>query len=356
MDLVVQVCDASPRPASPPITFSPYSPLALASMSPALSSAKSTHVPLSEPLGAYALGPLSPLTPVSPAVGLCATALMALSGMSHCSPLVRPSAPALRALPCVSPASAALHASAAALRALSSLSLSDGPVLQGAPALRAHSSLSSEGAMPGSPDARRALTPVGGWTGFKTTPSVALVYTPSPPQTEATPASSSPSFTPSQAQLLSDSAARDLVQHLELVLPDLTLPPPAVQSDALAASTDQTPACSQLLSAAKLSESGQTAASAGLLLTRGTSARLLRSPGPAANSPSPARPDLLSSPVASLAASQPKVPVRQTKKQQVGSCHVALSAADMSPVVCCLDIIHTFLQLLWHVVCLHALQ
>ena len=342
MDLVVQVCDASPRPASPPITFSPYSPLALASISPceaaALSSAKSTHVPLSESLGAHALGPHSPLTPVSPAVGLCATALMALSGMSHCSPLVRPSTPTL---PCVSPASSALHASAAALRALSSLSLSDGPVLQGAPALRAHSSLSSVGAMPGSPDARRALSPVGGWTGFKTTPSVALVHTPSPPQTEATPASYSPSFTPSQ--LLSDSAARDLVQHLELVLPDLTLPPPAVQSDALAASTDQTPACSQLLSAAKLSESGQTAASAGLLLTRGTSARLLRSPGPAANSPSPARLNLLSSPVASLAASQPRVPVRQTKKQQVGSCHVALSAADMSPVVYCLDIIHTFL-------------
>jgi len=137
----------------------------------------------------------------------------------------------------------------------------------------------------------------------------------------------------------------------------LTPPPPLAQSDALTDSSEQTwtPACSQLLSAAKLSECGQTAAS-GLLLTGGTSSRLHRSPGPATNSPSPARHVLSSSPAASSAASQPRIAVRQTKKQQVGSCHAALPAAELLPVVCCHGIIHSFLPLLWHVVCLHALH
>ncbi len=298
------------------------------------------------------------LTPVSPAVGLSATALLALSGMGRGSPLVRPSAPALRPLPSVSPASSALHASAPALRALSSLSLADGPVLQSAPALRALSSLSSVGAVAGSPDARRALSSVEEWTGFQTRPSNALAHLPSPPQTEATPPSSGPSFTPAQAQLLSNSAAPDFEQSLELVPSSSTPPPPLVQSDALTDSPEQmwTPACSPLLSAAKLSEGGQTAASAGLLLTGGASSRLRRSPGPAANGPSPARIVLSSSPVAGLAASQPRMPVRQTKKQQVGSCHVALSAAEMLPVVCCHSIIPSFPQPLWPVVCLHALH
>ncbi len=329
----MQVSDASPRPASPLVAFSPYSPLASAS-----SSSPSEIALLSEPLAARALRTLSPLTPVSPAVGRSATALMAFSGMSHCSPLVRPSAPALPR------ASSALPTDAPALRALSSLSLADGSVLQSGPAQRAPSSLSSVGAVPGSPDARRALRSVGGWTGFKTPPSVALAHMPSPPQTEANSPSSGPTFTPAQAQLLSDSAACDLVQLLELVLPDLTPSPPLAQSDALTDSSDQTwtPACSQLLSAAKLSGCGQTAASAGLLLTGGTSSRLRRSPGPAADSPSPACRVLSSSPAASSAASQPRITVRQTKKQQVGSCHAALPAADMLPVVCCHDIIPSF--------------
>ena len=359
----MQVCDASPRPAFPLVAFSPYSPLASAnSTSPSeaasLSIGKLTQVTLSELLGARALGTLSPLTPVSPAVGLSATALMALSSMSHCSPLVRPSAPALRALPSVSPASSALHASAPALRALSSLSLADRSVLQSAPALRALSSLNSVGAVPGSPDSRRALSSVGEWTGFQTPPSNALAHMPSPPQTEATTPSSGPTFNPAEPQLLSSSAATDSVQSLELVPSDVTPPPPLVQSDALTDSPEQiwTPACSQMLSAAKPSESGQPAASAGLLLTGGTSSRLRPSPGPATNSPSPARLVLSSSPVASIAASQPRVPVRQTKKQKVGSCHVVSSAAEMLPVVCCHGIIPSFSQPLWHVVCLHALH
>ncbi|DBB04293.1 TPA: hypothetical protein ACH3X1_012790 [Trebouxia sp. C0004] len=286
-----KVSDASPRPASPLVAFSPYSLLAWAnSTSPSeaasLSRPTLTHVPLSEPLGVHALGTLSSLIPVSPAVGLSATALTALSSMSHCSPLVRPSAPALRAVPSASPASSALHASAPALRALSSLSLADGSVLQSAPALRALSSLNSVRAVPGSPDARRALSSVGEWTGFQTPPSVALAHMPSPLQTKATTPSSSPCSNPAETQLLSNSAAHDFVRSLELVLSDLTLLPPL------------------------------TGASAGLLLTGGTSSSLRCSSGPATDSPSPARVALSSSPVASLAASQPRIPVKQTKKQK----------------------------------------
>ncbi len=326
VDFAVQVCDVSPRPASLLLAFSPHSPLApVNSTSPSgaasLFSDESTHVTFSEPLAAHALGSLSPLSPVSPAVGLSTAALMALSGKSQRSPLVLPSAPALRALPSVSPASSALPTNAPALRALSSLSLADGSVLQSGPAQRAPSSLSSEGAVPGSPEVRRAFSSVGERTGLKTPPSVALDHMPSPPQTEATPPSFS--FTPAEPQLLSDSAARDLVQLLELVLPDLTPPPPLPQSDALTDSTDQTHAY------------GQTAASAGLLLTGGASSRLRRSPGPATSSPRPARLVLSSSPAASSATLQPRMPVRQTKKHQVGSCYVALSAAEMLPVVFC---------------------
>ena len=291
----MQVSDASPRPASPLVAFSPCSPLALAhSTSPSeaafLTTDKWGHVTLSEPLGAHALGMLSPLTPVSPAVGLSATALMALSGMSHCSPLVRPSTPALRALSSITPASSALHASAPAPRALFSLSLADGSVLQSAPALKAPFSLSSVvGAVPDSPDARRTLSSGGEHTRLQT--PIALAHMPSPLQTAGPTASLGPTFTPAGSQLLPNSAPRDFVQNPELVPSDSTPPPPLVQSDALTDSTDQiwTPACSQLLSAARLSECGQIAASAGLLLTGGTSSRLRRSPGPATNSPTPAR-------------------------------------------------------------------
>ncbi|KAL0050731.1 hypothetical protein WJX82_005996 [Trebouxia sp. C0006] len=303
--LTQKVCDVSPRPASLLLAFSPHSPLApvnSTSGAASLFSDESTHVTFSEPLAAHALGSLSPLSPVSPAVGLSTAALMALSGKSQRSPLVLPSAPALRALPSVSPASSALPTNAPALRALSSLSLADGSVLQSGPAQRAPSSLSSEGAVPGSPEVRRAFSSVGERTGLKTPPSVALDHMPSPPQTEATPPSFS--FTPAEPQLLSDSAARDLVQLLELVLPDLTSPPPLPQSDALTDSTDQTHAY------------GQTAASAGLLLTGGASSRLRRSPGPATSSPRPARLVLSSSPAASSATLQPRMPVRQTKKHQ----------------------------------------
>ncbi|DBA77011.1 TPA: hypothetical protein ACH3X1_009601 [Trebouxia sp. C0004] len=321
-DLTQKVSDASPRPASPLVAFSPYSLLAFAnSTSPpeaaSLSSDNWTHVTPSELPGAHALGSLSPLTPVSPAVGLSPTALMAPSSMTHCSPLVRPSAPSLRALPSVSPASS-LHASAPALRALSSLSFADRSVLQSAPALRALSSLNSAGAVPGSPHARRKLSSVGGWTGFQTPPSIALTHMPSPLQTEATTPSSGPSFNPAEAQLLSSAVAHALVQSQELVLPDLNPPPPLIQSDALIDSTNQiwTSACSRLLSAAQLNGCGPTGASAGLSLTGGTSSSLRCSPGSATNRPSPARPVLSSSPVASLAAPKPGIPVRQTKKQK----------------------------------------
>ncbi|KAA6419935.1 MAG: hypothetical protein FRX49_10125 [Trebouxia sp. A1-2] len=321
VDLTKQVSDANPRPASPLVAFSTYSPLALAhSTSPSEAASLTTdiltHVTLSEPLGARALGMLSPLTPVSPAVGLSATALTALSGMSHCSPLVRPSAPALRALPSITPASSALHACAPASRALFSLSLADGSVLQSAPALKAPSSLSSVGAVPDSPDTRRTLSSGGEHTRLQT--PIALAHMPSPLQTAGPTASLGPTFTPAGSQLLPNSAPRDFVQNPELVPSDSTPPPPLVQSDALTDSTDQiwTPACSQLLSAARLSECGQIAASAGLLLTGGTSSRLRRSPGPATNSPSPACSVLSFSPVANSAASQPRIPVRQTKKQQ----------------------------------------
>ncbi|KAA6419968.1 MAG: hypothetical protein FRX49_10158 [Trebouxia sp. A1-2] len=295
VDLTKQVSDASPRPASPLVAFSPCSPLALAhSTSPSeaafLTTDKWGHVTLSEPLGAHALGMLSPLTPVSPAVGLSATALMALSGMSHCSPLVRPSTPALRALSSITPASSALHASAPAPRALFSLSLADGSVLQSAPALKAPFSLSSVvGAVPDSPDARRTLSSGGEHTRLQT--PIALAHMPSPLQTAGPTASLGPTFTPAEPQLLPNSAPRDFVQNPELVPSNSTPPPPPVQSDALKDSSNQiwTPARSQLLSAARLSECGQIAASAGLLLTGGTSSRLRRSPGPATNSPTPAR-------------------------------------------------------------------
>ncbi|DBA83444.1 TPA: hypothetical protein ACH3X2_006380 [Trebouxia sp. C0005] len=322
VDLTKQVSDASPRPASPLVAFSPCSPLALAhSTSPSeaafLTTDKWGHVTLSEPLGAHALGMLSPLTPVSPAVGLSATALMALSGMSHCSPLVRPSTPALRALSSITPASSALHASAPAPRALFSLSLADGSVLQSAPALKAPFSLSSVvGAVPDSPDARRTLSSGGEHTRLQT--PIALAHMPSPLQTAGPTASLGPTFTPAEPQLLPNSAPRDFVQNPELVPSNSTPPPPPVQSDALKDSSNQiwTPARSQLLSAARLSECGQIAASAGLLLTGGTSSRLRRSPGPATNSPTPARSVLSFSSVANFAASQPRIPVRQTKKQQ----------------------------------------
>ncbi|KAL0020171.1 hypothetical protein WJX79_000643 [Trebouxia sp. C0005] len=60
VDLTKQVSDASPRPASPLVAFSPCSPLALAhSTSPSeaafLTTDKWGHVTLSEPLGAHAL-------------------------------------------------------------------------------------------------------------------------------------------------------------------------------------------------------------------------------------------------------------------------------------------------------------
>ncbi|KAL0020177.1 hypothetical protein WJX79_002775 [Trebouxia sp. C0005] len=192
VDLTKQVSDANPRPASPLVAFSTYSPLALAhSTSPSEAASLTTdiltHVTLSEPLGARALGMLSPLTPVSPAVGLSATALTALSGMSHCSPLVRPSAPALRALPSITPASSALHACAPASRALFSLSLADGSVLQSAPALKAPSSLSSVGAVPDSPDTRRTLSSGGEHTRLQT--PIALAHMPSPLQTAGPTAS-----------------------------------------------------------------------------------------------------------------------------------------------------------------------
>ncbi|DBA83443.1 TPA: hypothetical protein ACH3X2_006379 [Trebouxia sp. C0005] len=163
-------------------------------------------------------------------------------------------------------------------------------------------------------DARRAISSVGEWTGFKTAPSIALAHLPSPLQTEAT----TPSSSPAEAQLLSSSAPHDFAQSSELVPLDLIPPPPLVQSDALTDSTVQiwTPARSQQLSAAKLSECGQIAASAGLLLTGGTSSRLRRRPGPATNSPSPACSVLSFSPIAGFAASQLRISVRETKKQQ----------------------------------------
>ena len=202
-------------------------------------------------------------------------------------------------------------------------------------------------------DARRAISSVGEWTGFKTAPSIALAHLPSPLQTEAT----TPSSSPAEAQLLSSSAPHDFAQSSELVPLDLIPPPPLVQSDALTDSTVQiwTPARSQQLSAAKLSECGQIAASAGLLLTGGTSSRLRRRPGPATNSPSPACSVLSFSPIAGFAASQLRISVRETKKQQVGSCHVALSAAELLPFVCCHNIRQSFLQPLLHVVCIPAL-
>ena len=313
----MQVSDASPRPASPLVAFLHNSPLGSANSTASFQAVSLSMDMLSVP----ALGTLSP---VSPAMGLSATALVALS--SHSSSVVRPSAPALKALPSISPASSALHASAPALRALFSPCLADWSVLQSAPALRALSSLNSVGAVSESPAARPAVRSVGEWTGFQTPPSIALAHMPSPLQAEPTTPSPGATVTPAKAQLLSHSAARDFVQSLELVLPDLSPPPPLVQSDDLTHFTDQTrrPACSQVLSAAKLSESCQTAASAGLLLTGGTSSGLRRSPGPATDSPSPARLVLSSSPVAGLATSKPRIPVRQTKKQKVGSCHVAL--------------------------------
>ena len=245
-------------------------------------------------------------SPVSPALQLNAPASVGLSYLSPASSARLPQAPVLRAIL----ASPSGQTCAAAAEAVSTFF----PEPQSALALDAHSpaappsapvlepvaSLSVSRAVSGRPAAEqaKAYSPLSKWAGFHTPTRPSLVTT---PLVQPDTMTQSP-YLALASLLLSHFKADEFEHRLSLERPDMTQPPSlqrlALHSDPFA------------------NESVQTAGSA-RLLAGGTSSALPCSFRPAGNSPSPAHCALSSSPVAGLT---PRIPVRQTVKQQASTC------------------------------------